>query len=274
MRTAVSQVASNDMVGKLTEEVRGLSARIEQSVAENTSKAFSGIDQQIKSMIEGSNSAPAELKALFGSLGEQINHAQKSHAQLSQGDKLALGSIEERIVKLSGKLDASDAWMSRLDAIERGMADVLVYLEQQRSADAQGRGMMQQVRQQALHEPHAEPRLAPQQEPHIVVQLDAHEAAHEEPQQDQHYEVHHDLRAEPEARSAEPVRADNETDTPIAPVSEPQFTAPEHATHAETITTAASATGTSTAQFSQLRRQPRSRSPRARRKNNQTRWMR
>jgi len=56
--------------------------------------------------------------------------------QLSQGDQLALGALEDRIAKLSEKLDASDSRLGHLGAIERGLADLLVYLEEMRSGGA------------------------------------------------------------------------------------------------------------------------------------------
>jgi len=138
LRVIVSHVASNDTVGKLADEIRGLSARFEHAIAESSAKAQSSFDRQITTLIEGSNSVSPELKSLIKSIGEQVNQTQsyQAHqvhqAELSQSDKLALSSIEDRIAKLAGKLDDSDAWLARLGTIEAGIGDLLIYLEEQR----------------------------------------------------------------------------------------------------------------------------------------------
>ena len=56
--------------------------------------------------------------------------------QLTQGDQLALGCLEDRIVRLSEKLDASDIRLGQLGVVERGLADLLVYLEDIRGGAA------------------------------------------------------------------------------------------------------------------------------------------
>ena len=157
LRVIVSHVASNDTVGKLTEEIRGLSLRFEHAIAESSAKAISNIDRQITTLIEGSSTISPELKSLIesnrgvspelrsliASIGEQVQQTQAyqspppAPAQLSQSDKLALSSIEDRIVKLAGKLDDSDAWLARLGTIEHGIGDLLVYLEEQRNVSQQ-----------------------------------------------------------------------------------------------------------------------------------------
>jgi localization factor PodJL len=156
LRVIVSHVASNDTVGKLAEEIRGLSTRFEHAIAENSARTISNIDRQIttlmagsntvspelKSLIERSHGVSPELRSLIASIGEQVQQTQAyqappsaaAPAQLSQSDKLALSSIEDRITKLAGKLDDSDAWLTRLGTIEHGIGDLLLYLEEQRSS--------------------------------------------------------------------------------------------------------------------------------------------
>ena len=75
--------------------------------------------------MESGRAVPPELEGSIRALSERLDRM-----QLSQGDQLALGSLEDRIAKLSEKLDASDARLGHLDAIERGMADLLVHLEE------------------------------------------------------------------------------------------------------------------------------------------------
>ena len=52
--------------------------------------------------------------------------------QLSRADHAAVNHLEDRIAGLVEKLDASDARLSHLEAIERGLAELLIHLEHQR----------------------------------------------------------------------------------------------------------------------------------------------
>ena len=52
--------------------------------------------------------------------------------QISRGDHAAFGHLEERIATLVEKLDASDARLNHLEALERGLAELLIHLEHQR----------------------------------------------------------------------------------------------------------------------------------------------
>ena len=77
--------------------------------------------------MESGRAMPPELEGSIRALSERLDRM-----QLSQGDQLALVALEDRIAKLSEKLDASDARLRHLDAIERGLADLLVYHEEMR----------------------------------------------------------------------------------------------------------------------------------------------
>src|SRR5262249_19017116 len=52
--------------------------------------------------------------------------------QLTRSDQVAVSHLEDRIAKLVEKLDASDARLGNLGAIERGLPELLVHLEQAR----------------------------------------------------------------------------------------------------------------------------------------------
>ena len=54
--------------------------------------------------MESGRAVPPELEGSIHSLSERLDRM-----QLSQGDQLALGALEDRIAKLSEKLDASDS---------------------------------------------------------------------------------------------------------------------------------------------------------------------
>ena len=71
---------------------------------------------------------PPRLEALVQSLSDKIEQIQQS-----RGDNVAVGHLEDRIVKLVERLDASDSRLGHLEAIERGLADLLVHIEDMRA---------------------------------------------------------------------------------------------------------------------------------------------
>src|SRR5579883_1899590 len=78
-----------------------------------------------------------ELDQLVRSLNDKLEHLQTAAVdQLSRGEQLALGGLEDRIAKLVEKLDASEGRLGHLEAIERGMAELLVHLESLRANGA------------------------------------------------------------------------------------------------------------------------------------------
>jgi localization factor PodJL len=102
LRDVMSNVASEGTLAELSAEVHGLASGLERTAV-----------------------MPAELDGTMRSLSERIDRI-----TLSQGDQLAVTSLEERIAKLSEKLDTTDGPLGRFDAIERGLADLLVHLEE------------------------------------------------------------------------------------------------------------------------------------------------
>src|SRR6185436_16756228 len=129
LRGVVSNVASDGALSQLAAEVRGLGAQFERATAESSTEALAKLEARIASLMESGRAVPPELEGSIRSLSERLDRM-----QLSQGDQLALGALEDRIAKLSEKLDASDSRLGHLDAIERGLADLLVYLEEMRNS--------------------------------------------------------------------------------------------------------------------------------------------
>ncbi len=110
LRGVVSHVASNETMAQLADEVRGLSMRIEQ-VAATTSDRTLGPDLE------------AQLRAFT----QQLQ---------MQGEPAAFGQLQERISNLSSKLDASDARLDHLGAIENELRGIMDHLGDLRNADA------------------------------------------------------------------------------------------------------------------------------------------
>src|SRR4029079_14627817 len=105
----------------------------ERATADSSTEALAKLEARIASLMESGRAVPPELEGSIRSLSERLDRM-----QLSQGDQLALGALEDRIAKLSEKLDASDSRLGHLDAIERGLADLLVYLGEMRNDGPRG----------------------------------------------------------------------------------------------------------------------------------------
>lgn len=138
LRGVATHIASNDSLTKLADEIRGLSAKVDR-VAVNAagagSEIMSGLEDRISALTDqlrtmsGRPALPPRIEEILTRFADQAEHQQP----LSSGDQLALRNLEDRIVDLAAKLDASDARLNSLSAIERGFADLLVHLDEMRS---------------------------------------------------------------------------------------------------------------------------------------------
>ncbi len=137
LRGIVSHVASNDTLARLADEMRGLSAKIDRvgaSGAGMSADAFSALEARIGALTDqlkvrsDGNALPPQLDNVIKTLTDRLEQV-----HLSPGDNVALGHLEDRIVNLVEKLDASEARLSHLAAVERGLADLLVHLEELRA---------------------------------------------------------------------------------------------------------------------------------------------
>jgi localization factor PodJL len=139
LRSIVAHVASDDTLARLTEEVRGIAARLERAGAVpatpdallNLERRLDTIAEAVERSITQGASMPAKLELSVRELADRIEQL-----QVSRSDTVAFGQLEERIARLVEKLDASGARFSHLAAIERGLGDVLVHLEEQRRGGA------------------------------------------------------------------------------------------------------------------------------------------
>ena len=103
LRGVVSNVASDGALAQLAAEVRGLAAQFERATADSSTEALAKLEARIGALMESGRAVPPELEGSIRALSERLDRM-----QLSQGDQLALGALEDRIAKLSEKLDASD----------------------------------------------------------------------------------------------------------------------------------------------------------------------
>ncbi len=136
MRGIVSHVASNEALARLSEEVRALSSKVDQVAGASGSNMLAALESRIATLADalaahnqtGHTTPPA---VDVDGLVERIERV-----QLTRGDQAAVGHLEDRIARLVEKLDASDARFQHLEAIERGLAELLIHLEHQRGAGA------------------------------------------------------------------------------------------------------------------------------------------
>jgi localization factor PodJL len=141
LRGIVSHVASNDTLTKVAEDVRSLSAKVDELANSAASgHALSALESRIDLLATALNAStaagyavPRELERLLAGLIEKLELVQLSHT-----DHTALAHLEDRIAMLVKRLDVSDARLGLLEGVERGLADLLVYIEQLRGANAGG----------------------------------------------------------------------------------------------------------------------------------------
>ena len=133
LRGIVSHVASNDTLTKVAEDVRLLDAKVDVVASSAASgQAVSALESRIDTLataLNASNDAgravPRELEKLLSGLIEKLEWVQLTHT-----DHAALGALEDRIAQLIKRLDASDSRLGNLEAVERGIADLLVHIDQ------------------------------------------------------------------------------------------------------------------------------------------------
>lgn len=136
LREMSAHVASNDTVSRLSAQVQTLAEKIDRLAVGPRSEVkldnlASRIDALTRALAERTQveiAAPQRLEALIQTLSQKIEQLQKSGA-----GNIAADHLENRIVKLMERIDASDSRLDKLDAIERGLADLLVHIEELRA---------------------------------------------------------------------------------------------------------------------------------------------
>jgi localization factor PodJL len=123
--------------------ISALEQRIEMlvdGIANNapTGHAISALEQRIDTLAaalhassEASQAVPRDLEKLLAGLIDKLEWVQLTHT-----DHAALAHLEDRIAMLVKRFDASEARLNQFDAVERGLADLLVHVEQLRGYDA------------------------------------------------------------------------------------------------------------------------------------------
>ncbi len=135
LRAIVSHVASNEALAKLSDEVRELAVKVDQVASTD---ALSTLQHRITSIADALQARHQETGQQARDLDDVFHGltGKLEQLQLSRSDQTAVGHLEDRITTLVQKLDASDSRLSHLELIERGLAELLTQMEQQRLPNA------------------------------------------------------------------------------------------------------------------------------------------
>ena len=140
LREMTGHVASNDAVSRLAAQVAELGDKVDHFAQGGASDALNNLEHRISALSDAlaarsQNGAtvPPRLEALVESLSDKIEQIQQS-----RGDNVAVGHLEDQIVALVQRLDASDSRLGHLEAIERGLGDLLVHIEEMRANKSSG----------------------------------------------------------------------------------------------------------------------------------------
>jgi localization factor PodJL len=129
LRGVVSHVASNDALSKVGAAtghvVSALGSRIDT------------LADALNASTEAGQTAPRELEKLLSSLIEKLELVRQTAT-----DPSVFKRLEEQIAKLIGRLEASDAQLGNLAAIERTLADLLAHIDKLRGGNDAGAGTM------------------------------------------------------------------------------------------------------------------------------------
>jgi localization factor PodJL len=142
LRGVVSHVASNDALNKVADDVHTLAAKID-ALAKGGGvggQGISALGSRIDTLADALNASaaagqavPREMEKLLSGVIEKLEAV-----RLAAADPSAFKRLEERIAHLIGRLDASDAQLGNLAAIERGLADLLARMGQPRGDETGG----------------------------------------------------------------------------------------------------------------------------------------
>jgi localization factor PodJL len=141
LRGMISRVASDEALTKVAEDVRALSAKVDHVAGGGSNvPTLAALESRIDILASALNASsdaghavPRELEKLLSGLVEKLEWVQLTHT-----DRTALSHLEDRIAALVKRLDASDLRLGLLEGVERGLADLLVYIEQLRGANNAG----------------------------------------------------------------------------------------------------------------------------------------
>ena len=132
LREIATHVASNETMSSLSAQVQALADKVDHlAIGGRDGDALNRLELRIDALsralsdrLENGEAMPSRLEALIQSLSEKIEQLHQS-----RGGQIAIDHLEDRIAKLFERLNATDSRLNHLDAIERGLTDLLVHIE-------------------------------------------------------------------------------------------------------------------------------------------------
>src|SRR5262249_25977852 len=132
LREIATHVASNETMSSLSAQVQVLADKVDHlAIGGRDGDALNRLELRIDALsralsdrLENGEAMPSRLEALIQSLSEKIEQLHQS-----RGGQIAIDHLEDRIAKLFERLNATDSRLNHLDAIERGLTDLLVHIE-------------------------------------------------------------------------------------------------------------------------------------------------
>ncbi len=136
LREMSMHVASNEAVNSLAAQVQTLTEKVDRiAIGSNSNEVLGNLQNRIdaltlalseRTQIEAAT--PHRLESLMQTLSDKIGQMQESDV-----NQAATTHLEDRIVQLMERFDVSESRLGQLDTIERGLADLLVHIEDLRA---------------------------------------------------------------------------------------------------------------------------------------------
>src|SRR5262249_9759414 len=132
LREMVAHVASHEIIERMSGQVQEISDRVERlSRLGSLGDVLCSIEQRIDTFGDDLRAwqsrggiVPPQVEALLSSLSDKVDRIHDA-----RNENVAISALEDRLVQLMERLDASDSRLGHLEAIERGLADLLVHIE-------------------------------------------------------------------------------------------------------------------------------------------------
>jgi localization factor PodJL len=149
LRSLATQIASPADIAGLSRDIHALAEKIDNSARPDSGAAMMTLDKRLADMAAAfdksraeSIAIPADFEAIIKRLADRLESV-----EVRSADQGALRNLEGRIVGLVEKLDASEARLSRLDSVERGVGDLL---EQINGLRTQNEKKLQAIQQELI----------------------------------------------------------------------------------------------------------------------------
>src|SRR5262249_15253449 len=120
LRVLSASAASNEKLEKLAEDVRGLSTRYEQAVAESNAKVVDELDRRITAALLVGSTKAAETESGVKALGEQIH---QRLIEIGESHRVESSQTENLVIRLGEQIDRRIAALVESNATKSAETD-------------------------------------------------------------------------------------------------------------------------------------------------------